>query len=105
MVFKVIDRLKDNTCMYLYVDRMILEMIRKRSVDCWYVSLAWIASKPFTDLWFRETFSNLAAWILEKSCYTLEAWGSLAECCEKHFEQNWFVSGLPKKAQPLVRQG
>ena len=33
MVFKVIDRLKDNTCMYLYVDKMILEMIRKRSVD------------------------------------------------------------------------
>ena len=33
MVFKVIDRLKDNTCMYLYVDKMILEMIGKRSVD------------------------------------------------------------------------
>ena len=108
MVFKVIDRLKDNTCMYLYVDKMILEMIRKRSVD-WQVSLAWIARKPLTDLWFWE-FSNLTAWILdwstlvEKGCYTLEAWGSL-EGCEKHFEQSWFVSGLPKKAQPLVRQG
>ena len=58
--FKVIDRLKDNTC---NVDKMILEMIRKRSVD-WWVSLAWIARKPLTDLWFWE-FSNLAAWILD----------------------------------------
>ena len=29
----VFDRLKDNTCMYLCVDKMLLEMIRKRSVD------------------------------------------------------------------------
>ena len=102
-----IDRLKDNTCMYMYVDRMILEMIRKRSVSS-LVSLAWIARKPLTDLWFWEIkpdcldsgFLNL----VEKGCYTLEAWGSRVGW-EKHFEHSWSVSGLPKKAHPLVRQG
>ena len=86
---------------------MIQEVITKRSVSS-LVSLAWIARKPLTDLWFWEIkpdcldsgFLNL----VEEGCYTLEAWGSLVGC-EKHFEQSWLVSGLPKKAQPLVRQG
>ena len=56
MVFKVFDRLKEiilACTLHMYVDRMIQEVITKRS-DSSLVSLAWIARKPLTDLWFWD---------------------------------------------------